>query len=415
MSAALCQVVPRRDFSGSVLGQAGRGFSEARTGEHNGLRIGLGGAGNVVPDGALRQGEEGICRAYGLEWVQLQVRYQLEGWTDEALAYCKSALASRYPSFGACCHKMELEAREGALVLRGPTQWILRLQELRQSIQTFVQQELGLQAAVELEENQGEEEAFEQQRRMQLEKACQQAAQQVPAQPALGTPKAPAREKAPRRFERRKPEGTVYKPKNSEQKVLYGKAVERVVIKMAEVNVDSGKVAVEGEVFYTEEKKLNNRGKTIYTFDMTDGTGSVRCVKVLPDEECALLMEAVKKGSYVMVQGVANYSTFERDVVVSPTAVVEAKKKLRQDAAEQKRVELHLHTCMSTMDGLATAGDLIQTAARWGHKAVAITDHGVVQSFPMVGNGHCLVPPPGRRLDQIPGGRQAIHGGHAGM
>ena len=68
--------------------------------------------------------------------------------------------------------------------------------------------------------------------------------------------------------------------------------------------------------------------------------------------------------------------------MVSPTAVVEAKKKLRQDAAEQKRVELHLHTCMSTMDGLATAGDLIQTAARWGHKAVAITDHGVVQSFP---------------------------------
>lgn len=380
MSAALCQVVPRCDFSGSVLGQAAVASLKPDR-EHNGLRIGLV-AGNVVPDGALRQGEEGICRAYGLEWVQLQVRYQLEGWTDEALAYCKSALASRYPSFGACCHKMELEAREGALVLRGPTQWILRLQELRQSIQTFVQQELGLQAAVELEENQGEEEAFEQQRRMQLEKACQQAAQQVPAQPALGTPKAPAREKAPRRFERRKPEGTVYKPKNSEQKVLYGKPVERVVIKMAEVNVDSGKVAVEGEVFYTEEKKLNNRGKTIYTFDMTDGTGSVRCVKVLPDEECALLMEAVKKGSYVMVQGVANYSTFERDVVVSPTAVVEAKKKLRQDAAEQKRVELHLHTCMSTMDGLATAGDLIQTAARWGHKAVAITDHGVVQSFP---------------------------------
>lgn len=168
MSAALCQVVPRCDFSGSVLGQAAVASLKPDR-EHNGLRIGLV-AGNVVPDGALRQGEEGICRAYGLEWVQLQVRYQLEGWTDEALAYCKSALASRYPSFGACCHKMELEAREGALVLRGPTQWILRLQELRQSIQTFVQQELGLQAAVELEENQGEEEAFEQQRRMQLER-----------------------------------------------------------------------------------------------------------------------------------------------------------------------------------------------------------------------------------------------------
>ena len=126
MSAALCQVVPRCDFSGSVFGQAAVASLKPDR-EHNGLWIGLV-AGNVVPDGALRQGEEGICRAYGLEWVQLQVRYQLEGWTDEALAYCKSALASRYPSFGACCHKMELEAREGALVLRGPTQWILRLQ-----------------------------------------------------------------------------------------------------------------------------------------------------------------------------------------------------------------------------------------------------------------------------------------------
>ena len=60
--------------------------------------------------------------------------------------------------------------------------------------------------------------------------------------------------------------------------------------------MDSGKVAVEGEVFFAEEKKLTSRGKTIYTFDMTDGHGSVRCVKVLPDEECALLMDAGKGG-----------------------------------------------------------------------------------------------------------------------
>ena len=152
---------------------------------------------------------------------------------------------------------------------------------------------------------------------------------------------------------------------------------------MAEVNVDSGKVAVEGEVFYTEEKKLNDGGKTIYTFDMTDGTGSVRCVKVLPDEECALLMEAVKKGSYVMVQGVANYSTLDAGCSgVRPPLWWKRRKSSAKTQRSKKRVELHLHTCMSTMDGLATAGDLIQTAARRGHKAVAITDHGVVQSFP---------------------------------
>lgn len=376
-TVSLQQAFPKCDFQDTVLGQANvTGLCADK--KKNELDIALC-SNAVVKDTALLAGEEGIRRAYGLTRARMKIQYQLESLSDDVLDYCKAHLSALYPSFAAACHSLELMARGGALVVRGPAQWMMRITELQQPIQAFLCDTLGLQIAVEMEESDALTTAdFEKEREDELRSAWLKAAS-APRQPG---PPPPAQENKPRRFERRKPEGVVFKPKQSEAEVLYGKPVERVVVKMAEVNVDSGKIAVEGEVFFAEEKKLNNRGKTIYTFDMTDGTGSVRCVKVLPDEECAQLMDAVKVGSYIMVQGVANYSTFERDVVLSPYAVVAAKKKLRQDKAESKRVELHMHTCMSSMDGLCDTGEIVKTAARWGHKAVAITDHGVAQSFP---------------------------------
>lgn len=333
----------------------------------------------IVDQQALADGQEQICQAYGLQQVDLQVQYQLEQLDDKALDYCRSYFAGQYPSFAAAAEAVRMETRPGVLALRGPACWMRRVEQLQQPIQQFLSEHLGLQLQVELEADQDDQaaQAFAEDQQQQLRDAMKQAEAE-----AAAARQASAKQPEKKRFERRKPEGTVFKPKQSEAAALYGKPVERTVVKMSEIDVDSGKTAVEGLVFYAEEKKLNNRGKTIYTFDMTDGTGSVRCVKVLPDEECAQLIEAVKEGSYVMVQGVANYSTFERDVVISPSAVVEAKRQVRQDTAGEKRVELHLHTCMSAMDGLTDTAAAVQTAARWGHKAIAITDHGVAQSFP---------------------------------
>ena len=378
MSAALGQLFARCDFGQSALGRASITALQADKAACR-LEVGIQ-ADSIVEKETLTAGEEGICRAYGLKEVCLQIRYQLAGLDEAALNYCRAHLTAQYPSFAAAAGSVRMEIRQGALALRGPSRWMQRVEELRSPIQRFFSENLGLQIQVELEEDQQDQQAaqdFEEERERQLQEAMKQAEAE-----AAAAKQAPPKQQEPRQFQRRKPEGTAFKPKQSEAAVLYGKPVERTVVPMAEINVDSGKTAVEGLVFYAEEKKLNNRGKTIYTFDMTDGTGSVRCVKVLPDDECALLMEAVKKGSYVMVQGVANYSSFERDVTLSPSAVVEAKRKTRQDTGEQKRVELHLHTCMSAMDGLTDTATAVQTAARWGHKAIAITDHGVAQSFP---------------------------------
>ncbi len=378
MSAALGQLFAKCDFGQSPLGRAAVTGLQADKAACR-LEVDLQSEA-ILEKEALLAGEEGIRRSYGLKEVCLQIRYQLAELSQSALEYCRACLAAQYPSFAAAAGCVRMEACQGVLTLRSPARWMQRLEELRQPMQQLLSERLGLQIQVELEEDQQDQQAdrdFEEEREQQLQEAMRQAEAE-----AAAARQAPPQRQEPRQFQRRKPEGTPFKPKQSDAAVLYGRPVERAVIPMSEINVDSGKTAVEGLVFFAEEKKLNNRGKTIYTFDMTDGSGSVRCVKVLPDDECALLTKAVKRGSYVMVQGVANYSSFERDVVLSPSAVVEAKRKTRQDAGEQKRVELHLHTCMSAMDGLTDTAAAVQTAARWGHKAIAITDHGVAQSFP---------------------------------
>ena len=381
MSATLQQLFGKCDFEGGPLAKAQVQGIEANRKE-NTLEVSLL-APRLLEESSLQAGETCIRRAYGLKKAHLQVRYQLHELDQAAADYCRRRLRARYPSMAAAGDCLRFQEEKGALVIDAPQQWLPRAQELREPLQLFLQRELGLSSPVEVREGKSFPahcQDFEKQQKALLQKALLEQSRCAPAAQKPPAPKKPAPEK--RYMERKKPEGVIFRPKNSDAKVLYGKPAQRPIIHMDEVNVDSGKVAVEGEVFFAEAKTLTSRGKTIYTFDITDGHGSVRCVKVLPDEECALLMDAVKVGSYVMVQGVANYSTFEREVVISPQAVVEARKKLRQDKAENKRVELHLHTCMSSMDGLTDTAQAIQTAARWGHKAIAITDHGVAQSFP---------------------------------
>ena len=94
------------------------------------------------------------------------------------------------------------------------------------------------------------------------------------------------------------------------------------------------------------------------------------------------LSAKLKDGKWATVRGSYRYDDFKREMVLMVSDIMEAEKPVRRDTASEKRVELHLHTTFSTMDACATATDLIKQAAAWGHKAIAVTDHGVVQSFP---------------------------------
>ncbi|GAF63677.1 DNA polymerase III PolC [Bacillus sp. TS-2] len=143
------------------------------------------------------------------------------------------------------------------------------------------------------------------------------------------------------------------------------------------------RITAQGYVFFSETRELRS-GRTLLTFKITDYTNSILVKIFSRDKEDVPLLQSVKKGMWVKVRGGIQMDTFVRDLVMIANDINEVKPIERVDTAdeEQKRVELHLHTTMSQMDGVVSAGRYVEQAAKWGHKAIAITDHGVVQSFP---------------------------------
>lgn len=148
------------------------------------------------------------------------------------------------------------------------------------------------------------------------------------------------------------------------------------------VNNLDRKVTVIGDIFNVGEMKTTKTGKEIHTFFITDYTGSVQMKLFISPDKDKIEIGKLKKGVTVLVYGDIEYDTFSRDVTIRPTSIVSLKKKKRMDTAEKKRVELHLHTNMSAMDAITDTGSLVKRAQSWGHKAIAITDHGVAQAFP---------------------------------
>ncbi len=167
-----------------------------------------------------------------------------------------------------------------------------------------------------------------------------------------------------------------------ESPTFYGKPFKGVVTPMQDLNLDMGSVIVEGRVFSVEHKELKKRNAWVVNFDMTDNTGSVRINRFLESSEAKPILENVKEGSVLKVQGRLQINQFDNEMVLKPFSMMSGTMEKRRDLAEgEKRVELHLHTIMSNMDALTNTKDAIKQAAAWGHRAIAITDHGCCQSF----------------------------------
>ncbi len=163
---------------------------------------------------------------------------------------------------------------------------------------------------------------------------------------------------------------------------IYGKAFKGTPTPMQELNLDMGSVIAEGRVFSVEHKELKKRNAWVINFDMTDNTSSVRVSRFLENKEAKPILENIKPGSVVQVQGRLQVDNFTNEMVLKPFAIMPGEMPKRKDTAEgEKRVELHLHTVMSNMDALTDTKAAIKQAAAWGHRAIAITDHGCCQSF----------------------------------
>ncbi len=163
---------------------------------------------------------------------------------------------------------------------------------------------------------------------------------------------------------------------------FFGKPFRGNVVPMKELNLDMGSVVVEGKVFAVDHKELKKRNAWVISFDMTDNYGSVRINRFLEANEAKPVLDNVKVGSVLKVQGRLELNRYDNELVLKPFSMMPGTMEKRKDLAQgPKRVELHLHTTMSNMDALTSTDAAIKQAAAWGHRAIAITDHGCCQSF----------------------------------
>ncbi|MEN8906906.1 MAG: PolC-type DNA polymerase III [Clostridiales bacterium] len=173
----------------------------------------------------------------------------------------------------------------------------------------------------------------------------------------------------------------INKRKPIDGKSIIGKAIRDAITPMKEITQDSGTVCIKGEVFRTEFREIKG-GKFIFIFDITDLSWSLTVKMFLTKERFSNVKDKVKPGVFVAVRGEAQYDKFSKELSVMAYDITEVGNVGRMDKSKEKRVELHLHTQMSSMDAISSVKDIIKRAASWGHKSIAITDHGVVQAFP---------------------------------
>ena len=179
--------------------------------------------------------------------------------------------------------------------------------------------------------------------------------------------------------------GTVSKSSET----IYGMEIKGAVQPMEGLNPKMGNVVVAGKVFFADLYETRRPGVYCLTFDMTDFKASVRVTKYLEKDEKAKLKKDIKPGMWLKIQGYVKLNRDGSDILLDPKSIVSYPHEMRQDTAPVKRVELHAHTTFSNMDALSSLspktgpeGNIVRRAEAWGHPAIAITDHGVVQGFP---------------------------------
>ena len=166
--------------------------------------------------------------------------------------------------------------------------------------------------------------------------------------------------------------------------VLMGRAVKGQPVAMETLNLESGNVTVQGRVFATDSREIPKTKAAVLSFCLTDGTGSIHVSKYFRDGDAERgAVSLVKDGMYLAVQGTVGYNRYDDDMALEPRSIqIAPAPPGREDTAAEKRVELHLHTSFSTLDALTDVKSAVARAAKWGHRAVAVTDHGCAQAFP---------------------------------
>ncbi|MEE1313938.1 MAG: PolC-type DNA polymerase III [Lachnospiraceae bacterium] len=185
-----------------------------------------------------------------------------------------------------------------------------------------------------------------------------------------------------------KSSGSTYQQRranNKDPNLIYGRNCDGDTMPISEIVEEIGEVVIRGKILEMETREIRNE-KTIIMFAITDFTDTIKCKIFVKNIDLPDILDLLVKGNFYRVKGMALYDKFDHEVSITsvvgiksiPSFVVE-----REDTSLEKRVELHMHTVMSDMDSVVGIKDVIMRAKKWGHKAIAITDHGVLQAFPI--------------------------------
>ena len=169
---------------------------------------------------------------------------------------------------------------------------------------------------------------------------------------------------------------------NPQGKIIWGKATRSKIVPMNTLSLETGRTAVEGDVFAVSSRELAKAGSAVLSFDITDRTNSVRVSKFLRSDDDKSVITGISEGDHLIVYGDITWSKYDDDMVLEPKGIAKSKRTVRTDDAEEKRVELHMHTRFSALDALTEPSEIVKRAAYWGMPAIAVTDHGVAQAFP---------------------------------
>ncbi|MDR0314854.1 MAG: PHP domain-containing protein, partial [Oscillospiraceae bacterium] len=165
-------------------------------------------------------------------------------------------------------------------------------------------------------------------------------------------------------------------------KPIYGDVIKKVPKGIKDISFDDGNVVVWGDVFSLDVRVTKDKRSRIISFNITDYQSSYS-VKIFERvENTAGLLKEIENDMTVIVRGTVIYDSYKKEYIIEAKAVSKVKKVNKQDSCPEKRVELHLHTNMSALDGIANVKKIVAKAAQYGHKAIAITDHGVLQAYP---------------------------------
>ncbi len=343
----------------------------------------------LMTKGALYRAEDALRDAMGLASVRIFPRYPAELFGSEYLPELVTELKRGNATVNGMFEDSRCDWLDGTLTiyLAHGGEAILNRISCPRLLSEIIRREFGVRAAIEFA-GRLDIESLDEVTEVKNEPCVVEAKEMPPFdidEPAQARQPAPAAEQ--RLPPKRRLKSAETAPHDalpyieSSMEVVTGRLIRDYPMKLADVTQESGRVVVWGEIFAAERRESKDGAKSIFSISFTDRTSS-NVLKIICKREEAEKYDNLTEGKSIVVRGEAIFDRFDKEVSIRPSDICTVERRRRADNAAEKRVELHLHSTMSMKDGITPIDRYIEQAYKWGHKAIAVTDHGVVQAYP---------------------------------